>query len=87
MPNNSALTRWFFVLASVAIISLILWNTYQFFTQLKQNEREKMEIWAAAQEEVQEIDLTQPDWNSELVLKVLQSNTTTPMIQIGRAHV
>ena len=80
MPNNSALTRWFFVLASVAIISLILWNTYQFFTQLKQNEREKMEIWAAAQEEVQKIDLTQPDWNSELVLKVLQSNTTTPMI-------
>lgn len=80
MPNNTALTRWFFVLASVAIISLILWNTYQFFTQLKENEREKMEIWAAAQEEVQKIDLTQPDWNSELVLKVLQSNTTTPMI-------
>jgi len=80
MPNNSTLTRWFFVLASVAIVSLILWNTYQFFTQLKDNEREKMQIWATAQEEVQQIDLTQPDWNSELLLQVLQSNTTTPMI-------
>lgn len=80
MPNNSALTRWFFVLASVAIISLILWNTYQFFNQLKENERDKMLIWAAAQEEVQRIDLTQPDWNSKLVLDVLQGNTSTPMI-------
>lgn len=80
MPNKIALTRWFFVLTSVVIISLILWNTYQFFTQLKENERNKMTIWAAAFQEFQEVEITNKDWNSKLILSVLQSNTTTPMI-------
>lgn len=80
MPNKIALTRWFFLLTSVVIISLILWNTYQFFTQLKDNERNKMAIWAAAFQEFQEVEITNKDWNSKLILSVLQSNTTTPMI-------
>ncbi len=80
MLNKATLTRWFFILASIAIISLILWNTYQFFTQLKENERDKMEIWAAAQEEFKQIDLTQEEWDSRLILNILQSNTSTPMI-------
>ncbi len=80
MPSKSTLTRWFFILLSIVIISLILWNTYQFFNQLKENERDKMQIWAAAQEEFQQIDLTQDEWNSKLILSVLQSNTSTPMI-------
>ncbi|NND62984.1 MAG: HAMP domain-containing histidine kinase, partial [Flavobacteriaceae bacterium] len=80
MLNKATLTRWFFILASITIISLILWNTYQFFTQLKENERDKMEIWAAAQEEFKQIDLTQDEWDSRLILNVLQSNTSTPMI-------
>ena len=80
MPNKIAITRWFFVLTSVVIISLILWNTYQFFTQLKENERNKMTIWAGAFQEFQEVEITNKDWNSKLILSVLQSNTTTPMI-------
>lgn len=80
MPNKTILTRWFFVLFSILIISLIIWNTYQFFYQLKENERNKMTIWAAAFEEFQQVDLSNKDWNSKLVLSVLQSNTTTPMI-------
>ncbi|MEZ4858470.1 MAG: HAMP domain-containing sensor histidine kinase [Flavobacteriaceae bacterium] len=80
MPNKISLTRWLFVLTSLIIISLILWNTYQFFTQLKENERTKMTIWAAAFEEFQEVNITNKDWNSKLILTVLQSNTTTPMI-------
>ncbi|MEZ4795287.1 MAG: HAMP domain-containing sensor histidine kinase [Flavobacteriaceae bacterium] len=80
MPNKTALTRWFFVFVSLIIVSLILWNTYQFFNQLKENERNKMKIWAAAFEEFQQVDLTNKDWNSKLTLSVLQSNTTTPMI-------
>lgn len=80
MFNKTILTRWFFVFSSILIISLILWNTYQFFNQLKENERNKMTIWAAAFEEFQQVDLTNKDWNSKLVLSVLQSNTTTPMI-------
>lgn len=80
MPNKTILTRWFFVLSSILIISLIIWNTYLFFNQLKENERNKMTIWAAAFEEFGQVDLTNKDWNSKLVLSVLQSNTTTPMI-------
>ncbi|MEZ4874349.1 MAG: HAMP domain-containing sensor histidine kinase [Flavobacteriaceae bacterium] len=80
MQNKLALTRWLFVFVSVIIISLILWNTYQFFTQLKENERAKMKIWAAAQEEINQIDITSENWNSKLIISVLQGNTTTPMI-------
>jgi len=80
MPNRKAFTRWFFILASIGIISLILWNTYQFFNQLKENQREKMQIWAAAQEELQKIDLTTTEDDNKLLLDILQSNNTTPMI-------
>lgn len=80
MTNKANLTRWLFVLASIVIVGLILWNTYQFFNQLKENERNKMKIWAAAFEEFQQVDLSNEDWNSKLVLDILQTNTTTPMI-------
>lgn len=79
MQNKKALVRWFFVLLSVTIISLILWNTYVFFNQLKDNERGKMRIWAAAQEELQQSVAAEDDI-SEMVVQVLQSNTTTPMV-------
>ena len=72
MRNKTVFTRWFFIISSIFIISLILWNTYQFFTQLKENERNKMEIWAAAQEEFQQVS-TNENWNSKLILKILQS--------------
>ncbi len=54
MLNRTALTRWIFILASVLIISAILWNTYSFFNQLKDNERSKMELWASAQSEFEQ---------------------------------
>ncbi|MGY8885474.1 MAG: sensor histidine kinase, partial [Flavobacteriales bacterium] len=78
MQNNSTLTRWFFVIASCFIIGLILWNTYAFFNQLKDNERDKMQIWAAAQTELQNDD--KDATISETSLEVIKSNTTTPMI-------
>ena len=78
MQNNSTLTRWFFVIASCFIIGLILWNTYAFFNQLKDNERDKMQIWAAAQTELQNDD--KDAIISETSLEVIKSNTTTPMI-------
>jgi signal transduction histidine kinase len=73
-------TRWLFVVLSALIVSLIAWNTYRLFTQLKENERHKMSIWAGAFEEFQQVDITNKDWNSKLILNILQSNTTTPMI-------
>ena len=78
MQNNTTLTRWLFIIASLFIIGLILWNTYAFFNQLKDSEREKMQIWAAAQ-----IELLNDDKDaviSETALEVIKSNTTTPML-------
>ena len=80
MPSRTDFTRWFFVLISLIIVSSIAWHTFGLFTQLKDNERQKMTIWAAAFEEFQQVDITNKDWNSKLVLQVLQSNNTTPMI-------
>jgi hypothetical protein len=81
MPSKSNLTRWFFILVSIGIISLILWNTLRFFNELKENERAKMTLWASAQEELfQQIDLTSTENDSKIPLEILQSNTTTPMI-------
>lgn len=82
MYSKTAFIRWFFIIASLFIISLILWNTYAFFNQLKDNERNKMQIWAFAQEELQKslVDEASLDNTSEMVLPILQSNTTTPMI-------
>ncbi|MGB0788629.1 MAG: sensor histidine kinase [Marinirhabdus sp.] len=78
MQKHSALTRWLFILGSVAIIALILWNTYAFFQQLKEAERNKMETWALAEKELQNDD---PNAEiSEIAVKVMQGNTSTPMI-------
>ncbi|MFT5102413.1 MAG: two-component system, sporulation sensor kinase D [Candidatus Latescibacterota bacterium] len=78
MQISSTLTRWLFISFSLLIISLILWNTYSFFNQLKDNERTKMQIWAAAQSDFQEIGLSAS--GSNLILEVLNGNITTPMI-------
>ncbi len=77
MLNKTALTRWVFIIVSIVIVILILWNTYVFFNQLKENERSKMQLWATAQTEFQKEDLNE---GNEIVLQVLQSNTTTPMM-------
>jgi len=52
-----------------------MWNTFAFFNILKENERTKMEIWADAQ-----YSLVDDDEPSDFILKILQSNTTTPML-------
>lgn len=79
MQNKKSLLRWFFVFLSIAIISMILWNTYLFFNQLKDNERSKMLVWAAAQEELEQSSGANDDI-STIVIQVLQSNSTTPMV-------
>jgi len=78
MQNYNSLTRWLFIMASILIIGLILWNTYSFFNQLKENEREKMQIWAAAQTELQNDN--KDAVVSETALEVIKSNTSTPML-------
>ncbi len=84
MFKNLKTYRWFFIVVSFIIIGLIGFNTVVFFNRLKEDERTKMEIWATAQEDVRKIDVNNKHNNellsNETVLKVLQSNTTTPMI-------
>ena len=78
--------RWVMVFLSFVIISLILWNTYVFFQNFKEEERTKMENWSFAQKEYLRIldNLSiDNDFNPkdlDLILKILGSNTTTPMI-------
>jgi len=87
MLQKKTFSRWAFILASLLIVSLILWNTFIFFNQLKENERAKMEIWAVAQQELAEsLSVEGMDENnavnavSETALTIIQSNSTTPMI-------
>ena len=79
LSSNRSLLNWIIILVSFIIVSLILWNTYRFFQKFKDEERVKMENFSKAQ-----IELTKTqDLNgniSELPLKIIQSNTTTPMI-------
>ena len=79
MQKNKNLYRWIIILVSFIVISLILWNTYQFFQNFKEEERVKMGNWTKAFNDV----YNNPDLNaniSELSLEILKSNHSTPMI-------
>lgn len=80
MYKRKAFARWMIVIASLGIITLVGYHTYSFFDRLKENERAKMKIWAAAQQDLQEFQLSQDMIMSPVVLKVLEGNTTTPMV-------
>jgi nitrogen-specific signal transduction histidine kinase len=71
------LTRWVIIISSFLIASLILWNTYIFFQIFKEEERNKMELWATAQQ-----SLTNANEFSdiELPLFILQNNKSIPLI-------
>ncbi|MFL0353439.1 PAS domain-containing sensor histidine kinase [Xanthomarina sp. GH4-25] len=79
------LTRWVIVVASFGIISLILWNTYVFFQKFKVEEQSKMDIWAAAHQEINSNPL---DENvNPLVDKVFTSEITNPMFVYNNGSV
>lgn len=71
----------FLLITSFAIVSLILWNTNSFFRKFKEEERNKMEIWATAQSEL--LRLSEDQELGNLHLEVLQLNTSTPMILVN----
>ena len=70
------------LVASFAIVSLILWNTNSFFKKFKEEERLKMEIWATAQSEFQQSSEDADLGN--LHLQVFQNNQSTPMILVNK---
>ena len=80
-PKNKV-SKLILLITSFVIVSLILWNTNSFFKTFKEEERNKMEIWATAQ-----LELVQSSETAELgnlTLKVLQNNTSTPMILVTK---
>lgn len=80
--EQNQVSRWVLIGASFFIVSLILWNTYVFFQRFKEEERAKMQIWAAAQAEfLQTTDLSKD--LGDLTLEVLRTNKSTPMILVN----
>ncbi|SFZ89634.1 Histidine kinase-, DNA gyrase B-, and HSP90-like ATPase [Flaviramulus basaltis] len=75
--------RWIIIIASFAIVSLILWKTYEFFQHFKDEERTKMENWSFAQTDLLKTDNLNFDLGN-LPLKVITSNKTTPMIKVNQ---
>ena len=80
MNSNTNIIRWSIILGSFLIISSILWNTYIFFQNFKNEERIKMELWSKAQ-----IELINSDQEkiSPLILDIIRNNTSTPMIKVN----
>ena len=80
MNSNTNIIRWSIILGSFLIISSILWNTYVFFQNFKNEERIKMELWSKAQ-----IELINSDQEkiSPLTLDIIRNNTSTPMIKVN----
>ena len=82
LTKNQNIIRWIIVLSSFIIISLILWNTYDFFQKFKHEERTKMQTWSFAQSDFLEgMDDLEADV-SGLTTQVMETNTTTPMILV-----
>ena len=71
-------TRWVIIAASFIIVSLILWNTYDFFQVFKIEERQKMEILAKSLQTINNSDPTIDD--IDLQLFIISSNKTIPFI-------
>ncbi|GAA4269199.1 HAMP domain-containing sensor histidine kinase [Hyunsoonleella aestuarii] len=71
------------IVVSFVIVSLILWNTYEFFQNFKEEERVKMQNWSFAQKELNKTSDLNTDIG-ELPIEILQSNKTTPMIIVNQ---
>lgn len=79
--RHRQLIRWIIIIASFAIISLILWNTYIFFQKFKEEQRIKMDIWSMAQGEFQKGFLT--DDVNPIVDKIILSDSLIPKILVN----
>ena len=75
--------RWLLIMISFIIVSLILWNTYTFFQNFKEEERTKMKIWSFSQQELAKSTNLEANIG-ELPMQIIQSNKTTPMILVNK---
>ncbi|MDT0538381.1 MULTISPECIES: sensor histidine kinase [Croceitalea] len=70
------------LISAFVIVSLILWNTNIFFEKFKQEERLKIENWAAAQAKIDNAPIDEELGN--LPIQILRNNTSTPMILVNK---
>lgn len=80
MIQNTLFLKWLTIFVSIIIVTLILWNTYNFFVLFKIEERAKMEIIASAQKEL----ASNKDLNAStaLPLAILENNSNIPLILV-----
>ena len=71
------------IVISFGVVSLILWETYEFFQHFKNEERSKMETWSFAFKEFSK-HLDDPNEVNRLAESiVIDSTVTTPMLLLG----
>ena len=74
---NRRIGRYIFFIAAILLVGGSLWVSNNLVKKLELEERNKMEIWAAATSELASGD----DYsNIDLILTIIQSNTTIPVI-------
>tara|TARA_R110002072_G_scaffold151503_6_gene300948 strand:- start:41107 stop:42258 length:1152 start_codon:yes stop_codon:yes gene_type:complete len=79
MQSEKNYFRVVFVILSLISVSIILWNTYIFFNELKENERIKMEVLSAAYAEILGDDDLEASV-ADLAFEIIKSNNNTPVI-------
>jgi len=78
--KNTLFIKRLALLISIAIVSLILWNTYVFFQKFKNEEREKMKAYAVA---IEELNTRGLDESTALPLKVIENTKNIPLILVN----
>ncbi|MGB5981387.1 MAG: HAMP domain-containing sensor histidine kinase [Nonlabens sp.] len=82
--GNKNLWRWGIILGGLIITTLILWNTYQFFTKLKETERANVEEFVIAQKEIIKTSVDLNNDISDLTLKVIENSINIPIITVNK---
>ena len=85
MQQNTSIVRWIFIAASAIVVGLIVWNTLSFFNDLKESERQKMQIFAEAFKEVSSSTILINANISKISTEAIRLNSTTPMISFSHA--
>lgn len=80
--QNKTFARWFIIISSITIVGLIVWNISMFYNRIKDEERNKMLIWATAMKSLNLADLKGDDVNLEL--EILSTNENIPIIGIDQ---
>lgn len=74
---NSRIGKYLFFLVAAILVAASLWVSNNLVQKLEREERNKMEIWAAATSELASSNL---NGDIDLILTIIQSNTTIPVI-------